>query len=118
MGCISAVNYGKVYCFLGFFLVLPGMRGQGVGFALSQAALAHAGGRILGLDGVVAQQANYRLAGFELAFKSVRYARPGGGTDPGGTVELASLPWEQVLDYDSAHFPRPPARPSCAAGWP
>lgn len=115
LGCISAVNYGDAYCFLGFFLVRTELRGQGIGRAMSQAALAHAGQRILGLDGVVAQQDNYRSAGFELAFKSVRYARPGGGADPGGTVELAALSWETVLAYDTAHFPA--LRPAFLRGW-
>lgn len=115
VGCISAVNYGDAYCFLGFFLVRTELRGQGIGRAMSQAALAHAGQRILGLDGVVAQQDNYRSAGFELAFKSVRYARPGGDEDPIGTVELAALPWEMVLAYDTAHFPAP--RPEFLHAW-
>jgi len=115
LGCISAVNYGDAYCFLGFFLVRPEVRGQGIGMAMSQAALAHAGERIMGLDGVVAQQDNYRSAGFELAFKSVRYARPGGGEDPGGTVDLAALPLDLMLAYDTAHFPAP--RPEFLRGW-
>ncbi|MCF8032954.1 MAG: GNAT family N-acetyltransferase [Desulfarculaceae bacterium] len=119
LGCISAVNYGRAYCFLGFFLVVPGTRGQGVGYALSQAALAHAGKRVMGLDGVVAQQDNYRASGFEYAFTSVRYARPGGGEaeppESGRLKELASLPWERVLAYDQAHFPAP--RPEFLRGW-
>lgn len=115
LGCISAVNYGDAYCFLGFFLVKPQMRGQGIGRAMSVAALAHAGERVMGLDGVVAQQDNYRSAGFELAFKSLRYARPGGGAEPAGTMELAALPWEMVLAYDTAHFPAP--RPEFLDGW-
>ncbi|MCB2193258.1 MAG: GNAT family N-acetyltransferase [Deltaproteobacteria bacterium] len=115
LGCISAVNYGNAYCFLGFFLVKAEMRGQGIGFAMSQAALAHAGERLMGLDGVVAQQDNYRSAGFELAFKSVRYARSGGVDDPGGTMELAALPWEMVHSYDAAHFPAP--RHEFLRGW-
>ena len=115
VGCVSAVNYGPTYCFLGFFLVRPEMRGHGIGAALSRAALAHAGERVMGLDGVVAQQDNYRASGFELAFKSVRYALPGGGADPGGTMELAALPWDMVLAYDTAHFPAP--RPEFLDGW-
>ena len=115
LGCVSAVNYGDAYCFLGFFLVRAEMRGQGIGMAMSQAALAHAGGRIMGLDGVVAQQDNYRSAGFEPAFKSMRYARPGGGEEPIGTVELAFLPWDMVLAYDTAHFPAP--RPEFLQAW-
>ncbi|MCF8043979.1 MAG: GNAT family N-acetyltransferase [Desulfarculaceae bacterium] len=115
LGCISAVNYGDTYCFLGFFLVRAEMRGRGIGMAMSQAALAHAGERIMGLDGVVAQQGNYRSAGFELAFKSVRYARLGGGEDPGGAIELAALPWDLVHAYDTAHFPAP--RPEFLRAW-
>lgn len=115
VGCISAVNYGDAYSFLGFFLVRSELRGQGIGYALSQAALAHAGERIMGLDGVVAQQSNYRASGFEMAFKSVRQARPGGGEAPGGLSELAALPWDTVLAYDTAHFPAP--RPEFLRGW-
>ena len=115
LGCVSAVNYGDAYCFLGFFLVRAEVRGQGIGRAMSRVALAHAGERIMGLDGVVAQQDNYRSAGFEPAFKSVRYARPGGGEEPIGTVELAFLPWDLVLAYDTARFPAP--RPEFLRAW-
>ena len=52
-----------------------------------QAGLAHAGARTVGLDGVVAQQDNYRKSGFKLAYRSIRYGgepmrvQGGGGRD-------------------------------------
>ena len=57
---ISCVNYDDRFAFLGFYIVRPDLRGRGFGLKLWQAAIAHAGARTIGLDGVVAQQDNYR----------------------------------------------------------
>lgn len=65
VSAISVVNYGDDYAFLGFYLVRPDLRGRGYGIATWKAALTHAGGRTVGLDGVPAQQDNYRKSGFE-----------------------------------------------------
>jgi hypothetical protein len=35
------------------------------------AAIAHAGPRVIGLDGVVAQQQNYARSGFKLAYANI-----------------------------------------------
>ncbi|MFE4724235.1 GNAT family N-acetyltransferase, partial [Streptomyces sp. NPDC056728] len=89
---ISVVNYGDDYAFLGFYLVRPDLRGRGYGIATWKAGLAHAGSRTVGLDGVPAQQDNYRKSGFELAHTTVRYAgvpqapRPAPGAPAPGTV--------------------------------
>ncbi|WP_323779019.1 GNAT family N-acetyltransferase [Leisingera sp.] len=73
IACISVVNYGATFSFLGFYIVAPAYRGQGYGYALWQKALAHAGDRTVGLDGVVDQQDNYRRSGFELACRNIRF---------------------------------------------
>jgi ribosomal protein S18 acetylase RimI-like enzyme len=70
---ISCVNYDDRFAFLGFYIVRPDLRGRGFGLRLWQAAIAHAGARTIGLDGVVAQQDNYRKSGFRLAYRNVRY---------------------------------------------
>lgn len=76
---ISVVNWGDGYAFLGFYICRPEYRGRGLGWAVWQAGLAHAGARTVGLDGVVAQQANYRRSGFDLVHRNIRY---------GGRVDL------------------------------
>ena len=57
---ISCVNYDDRFAFLGFYIVRPDLRGRGYGLRIWNAAVEHAGDRIIGLDGVVAQQDNYK----------------------------------------------------------
>src|SRR4029079_12022066 len=64
---------------------------------------------VIGLDGVVAQQPNYRRSGFELAYANVRY---GGivaalSVQPAGVVALSEIPMEAVAAYDATVFPAP-----------
>ncbi|WP_329281045.1 GNAT family N-acetyltransferase [Streptomyces sp. NBC_01451] len=82
VSAISVVNYGDAYAFLGFYLVRPDLRGRGYGITTWKTALAHAGSRTVGLDGVVAQQHNYRRSGFEPAYRTVRFTgtAPAAGT--------------------------------------
>lgn len=87
VSAISVVNYGADYAFLGCYLVRPDLRGRGYGLTTWKTALAHAGGRTIGLDGVVAQQGNYRQSGFELAYKTFRF---GGVPAAGSRKEAAS----------------------------
>src|SRR6266704_4177242 len=70
---VSCVNYGASFAFLGFYIVREDLRGRGYGLPIWRAAIAHAGARVMGLDGVVAQQQNYRRSGFEHAYANVRY---------------------------------------------
>ena len=71
---ISCVNYDDSFAFLGFYIVRPDLRGRALGWRIWQAAIAHAGTRTIGLDGVVAQQDNYRKSGFKLAYRNVHMA--------------------------------------------
>ncbi|WP_297778535.1 GNAT family N-acetyltransferase [uncultured Roseovarius sp.] len=72
VAAISVVNHSKSYAFLGLYLCRPDFREQGIGFALWQHAITHAGGRTVGLDGVPAQEANYAKSGFVLADRTRR----------------------------------------------
>lgn len=104
---ISAVRYGERFGFIGFYIVKPGFRGQGLGLKIWQAAMARLAGRNIGLDGVVDQQPNYRKSGFRLAWNNARFQGVGGGAalaDPDvhglGDGDLAA-----VLAYDRPFFP-------------
>lgn len=107
VGMVSAVHHGAGFGFLGFYIVRPPFRGQGHGIALWRAAMQRFGGRVIGLDGVVAQQDNYRKSGFELAWNNVRYegaVRARAQAVPPSVVPLHELPLQAVLDYDAAFF--------------
>jgi len=70
---ISVINYDDAFAFLGFYIVRPEFRSQGFGYQLWQQAVRHAGHRVIGLDGVVDQQANYAKSGFDLAYRNIRH---------------------------------------------
>ena len=53
---VSCVKYSASFAFLGLYIVREDMRGRGYGLSIWHAAIAHAGRRVIGLDGVVAQQ--------------------------------------------------------------
>jgi GNAT superfamily N-acetyltransferase len=103
---ISNLNYGDGFSFLGFYIVRPDLRGRGLGFEIWKAALAHSGRRVIGLDGVVAQQDNYRKSGFSLAYNNIRF----GGTplrteghEP--AVPLSAVPFDLLVADDARVFP-------------
>jgi ribosomal protein S18 acetylase RimI-like enzyme len=104
---ISVVKYEPGFAFLGLYIVRPEWRGRGLGWALWCNATATAAGRQVGLDGVVAQQANYRKSGFELAWRNVRCEGRGGTTAPNEVrlVDLRRVPFETICACDKAYFP-------------
>lgn len=109
---ISCVNYDDRFAFLGFYIVRPDLRGQGHGLRIWNAAIAHAGSRVIGLDGVVAQQDNYRRSGFVHSHANVRY-----GGEPirrtasaaAEMVPLAEVPFGLIEASDAEVFPAPRA---------
>ncbi|VVS91979.1 acyl-coa n-acyltransferase [Desulfoluna spongiiphila] len=104
---LSAVSYGKTFGFLGFYIVKPEHRGKGYGMQIWRAGLDYLKGRNVGLDGVVAQQDNYKKSGFNLAHRNIRYEGSGGGCLPahGEIQPLAALPFQMVASYDQRCFP-------------
>jgi GNAT superfamily N-acetyltransferase len=109
---ISCVNYDARFSFLGFYIVRPDLRGRGYGMRIWNAAIAHAQARVIGLDGVVAQQENYKKSGFRLAYANVRYG--GAVAAPpalalAGVVALAEVPFAAVAADDATVFPAPRA---------
>jgi hypothetical protein len=113
---VSCVNYDDRFAFLGFYMVRAELRGRGLGLRIWNAAIAHAGSRVIGLDGVVAQQENYKKSGFQLAYANIRY----GGSlaappAPQGIIALRDVPFAMVEASDATVFPAP--RPAFLRAW-
>jgi len=106
---ISVVRYGDTFGFLGFYIARPDQRGRGFGHRVWQAGMDFLGSRTVGLDGVVAQQANYARSGFVLAHRNVRF----GGTPQIEAPQSACVQpvgpetVDAVLAYDRPFFPGP-----------
>jgi len=84
------------------------------------AAMARVDGRSVGLDGVVAQQANYARSGFGRVRANARYAGAvpspvGAAGEPLGVLDAAEVPFTAVEKLDRSFFPAPRPR-SCARG--
>lgn len=115
VACISVVRYGAGFGFLGFYIATPAGRGKGYGYTVWQAGMKHLEGRTVGLDGVPAQQANYRKSGFNLAWRNVRYAGPAPAGSATGLLDARSLPFDQVAAYDRRFFSE--SRDAFLAAW-
>ncbi|MCB5165753.1 GNAT family N-acetyltransferase [Streptomyces bambusae] len=112
VACISAVRYGTGFGFIGFYIARPEVRGQGYGIRMWNAGMARLEGRLVGLDGVLDQQDNYRRSGFRSAWNNIRYEGRVPDTAPPlpDGVELAdagTLPFDRLAAYDRRFFPEP-----------
>lgn len=116
---ISVVNYTAGFAFLGLYIAHPERRGRGFGWRTWQAGIAHAGDRLIGLDGVVAEQDSYRKSGFRLAYRNIRYSGavsvPDAGPRAGTLVPLTGVPIDAIASLDAAVFPV--ARPAFLDAW-
>jgi hypothetical protein len=108
VSCISVVRYESHFGFLGFYIARPETRGQGYGIEIWRAGMTWLAGRNVGLDGVVAQQENYRKSGFALAWNNIRHEGALGQTDMPNHVELVdarNVPFDRIAAYDRRFFP-------------
>ncbi len=118
VGSISLVGYGSGFGFLGLYIVVPELRGRGIGTQLWSAAMDRQGDRIVGLDGVVAMQDSYARSGFRLAHRNVRYGGPPVElvtAMPDSVSVLGADDLEIVSAYDEPCFGGP--RGSFLAAW-
>jgi GNAT superfamily N-acetyltransferase len=102
---ISVVAYDDHFGFLGLYICHPDFRGQGIGRAVWDAGMAYLGDRTIGLDGVPAQQGNYRSMGFATQYETIRMS---GLLDlaPARHCRVAPLSTaDRVLDIDRSCFP-------------
>ncbi len=106
----SIVSYSGEFGFMGFFIVRPELRGQGIGREFWQwrrdrlLARLHPGAAI-GMDGVFEMQPFYAKGGFAFSHRNLRMEGVGQAhdTDP-GLVDLSAISFEQVAAYDRRHF--------------
>lgn len=116
--CISVVKYGQGFGFLGFYIARPEVRGKGYGIQVWHAGMERLVGRNVGLDGVVAQQGNYRKSGFRSAWNNIRQEGPPASAPPPAGVSLLdarSVAFDKLAAYDRRFFPE--ARDSFLASW-
>ena len=104
---ISVVKYGSSFGFLGFYIVKPEHRGKGYGIQIWDKGMKYLSGRNIGLDGVVAQQENYKKSGFKLAYRNIRYEGISGGDAPENPaiIKISPAHFERVESYDLPFFP-------------
>jgi hypothetical protein len=112
---ISAVRYSGTFAFIGLYIVVPDLRGRGLGHRMWTAALERVAGDVVGLDGVVAQQANYAASGFTLAHRNIRFGGHLAGHAHSNVVRLSREDLADVAAYDEACFGA--ARPAFLRAW-
>ncbi|NCA69822.1 MAG: GNAT family N-acetyltransferase [Sphingobacteriia bacterium] len=109
----SIVAYGDVFGFMGFFIVRPEYRSQGLGHQLWYARRDRLIARLrapamIGMDGVFTMQDFYVRGGFVLSHRELRFAGVGvAAALDTGLVDLAEVPFAELAAYDAAHFPAP-----------
>lgn len=104
VGCISAVAYNSEFGFLGFYIVKPEYRHKGFGYQLWQTAIQYLGRRTIGLDGVVAEQENYKKSGFTLFYRNIRFEGNVKGRQSSSCVDLNKISFPIINSYDTSVF--------------
>jgi ribosomal protein S18 acetylase RimI-like enzyme len=118
VGSISAVRYDTGFGFIGLYIVRPEFRGKGFGYRIWQHAIATLAHVNIGLDGVLAQQDNYRKSGFQLAHRNIRFQGIARSTQSMQHLQiknLADVPPAQWAPYDRQCFPA--SRDTFLAAW-
>jgi GNAT superfamily N-acetyltransferase len=107
IGCISAVKYQGGFGFVGLYIVRLEYRGKGYGMALWNKAMEYLAGCNAALDGVVAQQENYKRSGFVLAHRNIRYElndKPNEIAVHKNVVSIEDTSFNELVKYDKRHF--------------
>ncbi|CAN7709850.1 GNAT family N-acetyltransferase [Variovorax sp. LjRoot130] len=110
VGCIGAVSYAGRFGFIGLYIVAPDWRGRGIGRRLWAKGMARLAGHVVGLDGVPAQQDNYRKSGFSLAWQNIRFAgtaRRSERTGDAPIVPLRDVDFAALCADERRIFPAP-----------
>lgn len=106
----SIISYDKEFGFMGFFIVKPEYRSQGIGNKLwyqrRDTLISRLNvGAPIGMDGVIAMQPFYSKGGFEIAFRDERYETTGSDFDVVHNIsDINDDDFESVLAYDKQCF--------------
>lgn len=122
----AITSYNGEFGFMGFFIVRPEYRGQGLGNTLWHARRERLLARLrpgasIGMDGVFAMQDYYAKGGFVFSHRNLRFRanateRPATlQVDNQDIIPLASFPFDEVVDYDRTCFPA--KRAAFLSGW-
>jgi GNAT superfamily N-acetyltransferase len=110
VGSASIVSYGAKLGFVGLFIVCPEWRRRGLGtefwnFFIKRLVERLEAGAPASLDGVFDMQAYYARSGFTFSHRNLRMEGVGKASEISTVlVELSTLPFRDVLQYDQAHF--------------
>ncbi len=107
ISCISAVSYGKDFGFIGFYIVHSKHRSKGYGIKIWNKAIDYLKNQNIGLDGVLAQQENYKKSGFKLAHRNIRYQGTGKKyqINDDNIIKANLIPFTDLVKYDDQYFP-------------
>lgn len=107
----SIVAYQQQFGFMGFFIIKPEYRGQGLGtklwFARRNALLTRLSpSAAIGMDGVFEMQPFYAKGGFTFSHREIRFEGVGQTSANDSSLTLLSkIPFDLILKYDTQHFP-------------
>jgi len=116
IGAGSIGSYDGLFGFMGFFIVRPRFRGRGYGSVIWQARKRLLLDRLsadvtIGMDGVFEMQDWYEKGGFDFAYRQIRFVATGEEVRPAASVvNLARVPFDELLAYDGTCFPAPRER--------
>lgn len=118
---VSAVRYGDDFAFGGFYIAAPAHRGHGIAYQVSRAARDYvASSAVIGLDGVLEQEATYARDGFVTAYGTTRYALGSASAiapPSDDLVDARELPLDVLVTYEVEGRLFPARRERFLAAW-
>ncbi len=100
ISCVSGVKYEDKFAFGGFYIVKEDYRGMDYGIQMYNHVIEYVNGLCFGIDGVVAQQENYKKSGFVFAHNQMRYE----GIGMKGKLQTECMEIKNISMYDLVHF--------------
>ncbi len=105
IGSIGMPRFGDDFAFAGLYIVRPDHRGGQTGARLARAALAHAGDRMVGTDGVLERVAAYEGLGFTAVHSHHRHSGCPDGAEHPQVRPPTAADMSALVDIDDVCFP-------------